>query len=106
MKKALKVMSKFNLGILVVRNKKKITLGIISDGDIKRISDKNNDIKNLITKNIMKKNPISVSKDLLAAQALSMMNSKKITCLCVHNKNKKNTVGILSIHNILNANIN
>ena len=35
-----------------------------------------------------------------------MMNSKKITCLCVHNKNKKNTtIGILSIHNILNANI-
>ncbi len=106
MKKALKVMSKFNLGILVVKNKKNKTLGIISDGDIKRISDKNNDIKNLISKNIMKKNPISVSKDLLAAQALSMMNSKKITCLCVHNKNKKNTIGILSIHNILNANIN
>ena len=39
----------------------------------------------------MKKNPISVEKDTLAATALSIMNSKKITSLCVHKKkNKKN----------------
>ena len=54
----------------------------------------------------MKKNPISVNKDMLATQALSIMNSKKVTCLCVHNKKMKNkTIGILTIHNILNANI-
>ena len=51
-------------------------------------------------------NPVSIKKDMLAAQALSVMNSKKITCLCVHNKNNQNnTIGILTIHNILNANI-
>ena len=103
---ALKTMNKFNLGVLVVKNNLQKTSGIISDGDIKRISEKNTNIKNLITKNIMKKNPISVNKDMLATQALSIMNSKKITCLCVHNKKKKNkTIGILTIHNILNANI-
>ena len=103
---ALKTMNKFNLGVLVVRNNFQKTSGIISDGDIKRISEKNTNIKNLITKNIMKKNPISVNKDMLATQALSIMNSKKITCLCVHNKKKKNkTIGILTIHSILNANI-
>ena len=106
MKIALKIMNKFNQGVLIVRNKKKQTSGIISDGDIKRISEKNSNIKNLITKNIMKKNPISVDKDMLAAQALSIMNSKKVTCLCVHsNKNKKKTIGIITIHNILYANI-
>ena len=106
MNDALKIMNKFNEGILVVRNKKNRTTGIISDGDIKRISEKNNDVKNLISKNIMKKNPISVNKDILAAQALSIMNTKKITCLCVHKRNNKNkTIGILTIHNILNANI-
>jgi len=103
---ALKTMNKFNLGVLVVKNNLQKTSGIISDGDIKRISEKNTNIKNLITKNIMKKNPISVNKDMLATQALSIMNSKKITCLCVHNKKKKNkTIGILTIHSILNANI-
>ena len=106
MKIALKVMNKFNRGVLIVRNNKKQTLGIISDGDIKRISEKNSNIKNLITKNIMKKNPISVEKDMLAAQALSIMNSKRVTCLCVHDKkNRKKTIGIITIHNILHANI-
>ena len=99
-------MNKFNQGVLIVRNKKKQTSGIISDGDIKRISEKNSNIKNLITKNIMKKNPISVDRDMLAAQALSIMNSKKVTCLCVHSKNnRKKTIGIITIHNILQANI-
>ena len=103
---ALKTMNKFNLGVLVVRNNFKKTSGIISDGDIKRISEKNTNIKNLVAKNIMKKNPLSVNKDMLATQALSIMNSKKVTCLCVHNKKMKNkTIGILTIHSILNANI-
>ena len=54
----------------------------------------------------MKKNPISIEKDTLAAQALSIMNDKKITSLCVHNRKQKNkTIGIIHIHNILEANI-
>ncbi len=106
MENALKIMNKFNLGVLVVRNKSKKTSGIISDGDIKRISQKNANMKNLVAKKIMKQNPLSVNKDMLASQALSIMNSKKVTCLCVHNKTMKNkTIGILTIHNILNANI-
>ena len=106
MGKALKTMNKYNLGVLIVINKKKQTIGIISDGDIKRISDKNHNIKKLIAKDIMKKNPITVSQNILAAEALAIMNSKKITCLCVRDKKNKNkTIGILTIHNILNANI-
>jgi arabinose-5-phosphate isomerase len=73
---------------------------------IKRISEKNTNIKNLVAKNIMKKNPISINKDMLITEALSIMNSKKVTCLCVHKKKMKNkTIGILTIHEILNANI-
>ena len=54
----------------------------------------------------MKKNPVSVEKNTLAAEALSIMNSKKITCLCIHKGNQKNkTLGIIHIHNILKANI-
>ena len=105
MNSALKIMRKSNMGVLIVRTNNK-TVGIISDGDLKRIKDKNTDFKNLIAKKIMTLNPVSINKDMLAAQALSIMNSKKITCLCIHNKNNKNkTIGILTIHNILNANI-
>ena len=58
------------------------------------------------TKEIMTKNPISIEKNVLAAKALALMNSKKITSLCVHNKkNKTKTIGVLHIHNILQSNI-
>ena len=54
----------------------------------------------------MTKNPISINADVLAAKALSLMNSKRITFLCVHRDNKKNkTIGVLHIHNILENNI-
>ena len=55
----------------------------------------------------MNKNPISIEKNTLAAKALSIMNEKKITCLCVHkSRNSNKTIGLLHIHNILEANIN
>ena len=55
---------------------------------------------------IMTKNPISIEKNALAAKALSLMNTKKITSLCVHSdKNKNKTIGVLHIHNILSSNI-
>ena len=51
-------------------------------------------------------NPVSVNSDMLAAKALSLMNFKKITSLCVHSKkNQKKTIGIIHIHNILETNI-
>ena len=53
----------------------------------------------------MKKNPIVVNENMLAAEALSIMNNKKITTLCVYKNNKKITTGLIHMHNILNANI-
>ena len=53
------------------------TTGIITDGDLKRIAQKYNKFENLELKKVMKKNPISIEKDTLAASALSIMNSKK-----------------------------
>ncbi len=108
MKNALKILSKKNLGVLIIRNKIKKTIGVITDGDLKRAIEKNNDIKDIKLKKIMTKNPISIDQNELAAKALSLMTSnKKITTLCVYKKKKKNqTVGLIHIHNILNANIN
>jgi arabinose-5-phosphate isomerase len=54
----------------------------------------------------MTKNPISIDKNDLAAKALTLMNNKKITSLCVYDRrNNFKTVGILHIHNILESNI-
>ena len=54
----------------------------------------------------MKKNPKSVNKDMLATESLYIMNKNEITSLCVHNgKQKKKTIGIISVHALLSANI-
>jgi len=106
MKDALKIMSKKKLGILIVRNKNRYTIGIVTDGDLKRAIQKNKDIKKMNVKNIMTKNPISIDQNELAAKALNLMTSKKkITSLCVHKTSKRKTIGILHIHHILNSNI-
>ena len=104
-KTALKTFNKKNLGVLIAVNKQKNLTGIISDGDLKRISYKSNNLNKRIIKNVMKKNPIMVNDEMLAAEALSIMNSRKITALCVFKKNKRKITGLISMHNILNANI-
>ena len=106
MRNALKIITKKKLGVLLALNKKKLTTGIITDGQIRRASQGNSDLLKFKVKDVMTKNPISVDKDMLAAKSLSIMSDKKITSLCVHKKkNKKKTIGILHIHHILNANI-
>ena len=106
MQRAINLLSEKKLGILIVRNKQKKTIGIITDGQIRRYNQKNSNLHTKTTKEIMTKNPISINKNILAAKALSLMNSKKITSLCVHNKkNKSKTIGVIHIHNILQSNI-
>jgi len=106
MKKALKILSDKKLGTLIIQNKQKKTTGIITDGQIRRFNQKKIDLSSITVKEIMTKNPISIDKNALAAKALSLMNGKKITSLCVYeNKNKLKTIGVIHIHNILQYNI-
>ena len=102
MKKALKIMTEKKLGTLIIRNKKKHTTGIITDGQIRRLNSKNINFNLLKVKKVMTKNPIKIEKNTLATKALSIMNENKITCLCVYDEKKKsNTIGIIHVHNIL-----
>ncbi len=106
MKDALKILSSKKLGFLLVRDKKNNTKGIITDGELRRYSQKNQNLHNVLAKEIMTKNPIGIDRNELAVKALSLMNNKKITSLCVFNKkNKLKTIGVLHIHNILQSNI-
>ena len=103
---ALKIITKKKLGVLIVQNNSGKTNGIITDGQIRRINEKKGNLDNLKVKNVMTRNPISVDKEVLAVKALSLMNSKRITSLCVHkNKVINKTIGIIHIHNILENNI-
>ena len=106
MKDALKILTSKKLGFLLVRDKKNNTKGIITDGELRRFSQKNQNLHSVLVKEIMTKNPIGIDRNELAVKALSLMNNKKITSLCVFNKkNKLKTIGVLHIHNILQSNI-
>ena len=106
MKKALKIMTEKKLGTLIAQNKKKFTTGIITDGQIRKLNSKNISMNLLKVKDVMTKNPIKVERNTLATKALSIMNEKKITSLCVYDQKKKSTtIGIVHVHNILNKKI-
>ena len=104
--KALKILTEKKLGVLIVRNQNKKTTGIITDGQIRRFSEKKLNFLSLPVRKIMTKKPIAIDKNELAAKALSVMNSKKITSLVVYNKrNPLITVGVIHVHTILQSNI-
>jgi arabinose-5-phosphate isomerase len=106
MKEALKIITSKKLGLLIAKNSKGNTTGIITDGQIRRVSQKNKNLHSLKVKNVMTRDPIQVDGEMLAIKALSIMNSRKITSLCIQSKsNKLKTIGIIHIHNILENNI-
>ena len=107
MKEAIKIINKKKLGVIIITKINGYTCGIMTDGDLKRIAQKFSNFEKVKIKKVMKKNPVSVDENMLAASALSLMNSKKITSLCVHKKrNFKKTIGLIHMHDILKSNIN
>ena len=103
-KQAIKIINSKKLGFLVVINHKGLTVGVFTDGDLKRLIRKKRNIENLIIKNYMTKKPFIVEKNTLASRALFLMNRRKITNVCVYDKKQKQkTVGVLHIHDLLNS---
>lgn len=89
------------IGIISTDNQ---LVGLITDGDLRRAFDK--DIRKLTAKDIMNTSPRTIHADMLAAEALKLMNNSMhpITCLFVINEQKK-PIGVLHIHDLLRAGI-
>jgi arabinose-5-phosphate isomerase len=87
------------LGITIVTDDNENLIGVITDGDIRRMLDKYDDLKGLIAENIMTKNPSTVDHDEYAINALHLLQDKNITQLVVIKKNK--AVGIVHLHDLL-----
>jgi len=103
MKNALKILNKKRLGFLVVVNNQGLNTGVFTDGDLKRLMQKKRSIDNLKIKLFMTKKPYTVEKNMLITEILTQMNKRKITNVCVFGKeNKKKTIGVIHIHNLLN----
>lgn len=101
---AIMEMTQKALGCIGIISEQGLLIGLITDGDLRRTLNK--DIRNLTAQDVMNTNPMTVHEDILAAEALRLMNSKKhpITCLFVIDQNHKPT-GVLHIHDLLRAGI-
>lgn len=79
-------------------------VGIITDGDLRRMLKDNTNIDQLNAAKIMTKNPKQISEDTLLVDALNLMRNNNITQLPVYNENN-NYTGILHLHDILKEGI-
>ncbi len=80
---------------------KNIVVGIITDGDIRRVLNQNKNPMNLKVNEIMVKNPKFVNGDMLGSEALNLMNKSKITQLLVIDDGHYK--GMIHMHELLKA---
>ncbi len=92
-------MTKKRLGVTAVADENEKLLGIITDGDLRRMLEQNSDIENMTAADIMSKNPKTIQSEELAIAALDIMRKNSITQLVVVNKEKY--LGIIHIHDLL-----
>ena len=98
-KEVLKEITSNRLGITLVIKKDKL-LGIITDGDIRRMLDNNKDIVNLRAKDIMSKNPILFDENMLVDKASKEIKNKSINHMILMDKNNKCT-GVVHVLDII-----
>lgn len=89
-------------GITVVIGNDKI-LGVITDGDLRRMLLNNDSLENITAGKIMSLNPKSISKDALAKEAMAVLKSNNIGQLVVTDSDKY--CGIIDIHKLLDEGI-
>ena len=93
--------TKSNLGLCVITDDKKKLIGVISDGDIKRIMKEYKNFQSIHIKTVMTKTPVVVGPNMLAAEALSILEDNNINALPVIDKNK--VVGILTLKDVIKS---
>lgn len=91
------------LGATVVLSDKNELLGIVTDGDLRRMLATGKDYKKMKAKDIMGKNPKTIEQGELAARAFKLMEKNNITQLIVTQKGKYK--GVIHIHDILKEGI-
>jgi arabinose-5-phosphate isomerase len=104
LKEALVEMTQKKLGMTTVVNEARELAGVFTDGDVRRAFDNNADIHQTLIHQVMSRNPKTISQDILAAEALGIMETYKITSLVVTN-DLNQPVGIIHIHDILRAGV-
>ena len=94
--------SKKRLGTTAVVENNKI-VGIITDGDLRRMLTNSPDISNLVAENIMGKNPKTINVDAMAIEALETMENNKISQILVEDNSVY--VGVVHLHDLIKEGI-
>lgn len=97
-------MSTKGLNMVTVVNDEGILKGIITDGDLRRMLEKNVDVYNIIVDDVMTSNPKFIDYREMAVNALQLMSDKRITCMPVLDENGK-VVGSILMQDIYKAGI-
>ncbi|MFA7553770.1 MAG: KpsF/GutQ family sugar-phosphate isomerase [Spongiibacteraceae bacterium] len=99
----LEVTSK-GLGMTTIVDQNNTLLGIFTDGDLRRALDQNLDLRQTPITTVMTRHCKTARPQMLAAEALAIMDNGKISSLAVVDENNK-PVGALHLHDLLNAGV-
>lgn len=102
LKEAVLEISKKGLGIVAVIDDKRQLLGVVTDGDLRRILDSEEDIRNLKVTQFMTKNPKVITAEALAVDAVDLVNNYKIGALIAVNSQQQ-VVGAFNVHDLFKA---
>src|SRR6516225_8658797 len=103
MSDALVEMTSKGFGCVGIIDAQGAIVGIITDGDLRRHMDMGPDLMTAVVDDVMTRNPKTIRGDLLASEALEILNSSKITALIVTDGGKP--IGIVHLHDILRAGV-
>jgi arabinose-5-phosphate isomerase len=97
-------MTRKGLGMTTVFDERNQLVGVFTDGDLRRAIDESLDLLTTLMRDVMTPRGRTIQPDLLAAEAVRMMQTYKITSLLVVDE-KDELVGVLHIHDLLRAGV-
>lgn len=103
-KEALAEMSRHKMGLVVITNSKNQVMGILTDGDLRRLIEKGSDIKTINLAEAITGNPRTIPPELIAEEAIEMMEHYRINHLIVADTNKI-LLGALNLHDLFAAKV-
>lgn len=101
---ALIEMTQKGFGMTTIISKDKTLIGVFTDGDLRRAIDQKVNITTTTMAAVMSPHPKTINKDMLAVEALTIMESSSITALIVEDEKGRPT-GVLHLHDILRAGV-
>lgn len=103
LKEVIVEMTNKRLGLTAVLDNSKQLVGVITDGDLRRMLEKNVDVEQTLAKDIMSKGPKTIEADSLAVDALDRMRKQNITQLIVTEHG--NYTGVIHLHDLIREGI-